>query len=298
MTDAVQTPAMRPSEEVKGRSLWVDAWRRLLRNRAALVSVVLLAAIALAAVLVPILSPIAYDDVFWDAINMPPDWASGHYFGTDDNGRDLFVRTMYGGRVSLTVGLVATFVSLVIGVAWGATAGFLAGRVDAVMMRIVDILYSVPFIFFVIMLTVVFGRHIVLIYVAIGAVSWLDMARIVRGQTMSLKRREFVEAAYAGGVRSATVIWRHIIPNCLGPVVVYVTLTVPNVILLESFLSFLGLGVQEPQTSWGVLISDGARIMETSPWALYIPAIMLAVTLACFNFIGDGLRDALDPKDR
>ncbi len=298
MTDAARSIAMPPSEEFKGRSLWADAWRRLLRNRAAVVSAVLLALIGLAAVLVPLLSPIAYDDVFWDSINTPPDFASGHYFGTDDNGRDLFVRTMYGGRVSLTVGLVATLVSLVIGVTWGAVAGFLGGRIDGVMMRFVDILYSVPFLFFVIMLTVAFGRHIVLIYVAIGAVSWLDMARIVRGQTMSLKRREFVEAARAGGVRQSRVILRHIIPNCLGPVIVYVTLTVPNVILLESFLSFLGLGVQEPSTSWGVLISDGARIMETSPWALCFPAAMLAVTLACFNFIGDGLRDALDPKDR
>jgi oligopeptide transport system permease protein len=298
MTDALHPPIVRPSEEVKGRSLWVDAWHRLLRNRAAVVSAVLLAVIALAAVLIPILSPIAYDDVFWDAINTPPDWASGHYFGTDDNGRDLFVRVMYGGRVSLTVGLVATFVSLVIGVAWGATAGFLAGRVDAVMMRIVDILYSVPFIFFVIMLTVVFGRHIVLIYVAIGAVTWLDMARIVRGQTLSLKRKEFIEAAHASGVTNFNIIRRHIIPNTMGPVVIYITLTVPSVILTESFISFLGLGVQEPQTSWGVLISEGAKVMESASWSLLFPAIFLGVTLFCFNFIGDGLRDALDPKDR
>ncbi len=283
--------AVAPAEEFKGRSLWSDAWRRLLHNRAAVASIGLLAVITLAAVLAPALSPYSYDDVSWDFINAPPDFASGHYFGTDDNGRDLFVRVMYGGRVSLTVGIVATLVSLAIGVTWGATAGFLGGRVDGVMMRIVDILYSVPFIFFVIMLTV-------LIYVAIGAVSWLDMARIVRGQTLSLKKREFVEAAHAGGVKPARVIRRHIIPNCLGPVIVYVTLTVPNVILLESFLSFLGLGVQEPQTSWGVLISDGARLMETSPWALVFPAVMLAATLGCFNFIGDGLRDALDPKDR
>ena len=295
---AIPPPVTSPSEEFKGRSLWSDARRRLLHNRAAVVSFGMLAVIALAAIFGPLLSPYTYDDVSWDFISTPPDLASGHYFGTDDNGRDLFVRVMYGGRVSLTVGMVATLVSLAIGVVWGATAGFLGGRIDGVMMRIVDILYSVPFIFFVIMLTVVFGRDIVLIYVAIGAVSWLDMARIVRGQTMSLKRREFVEAAHAGGVRTAVVIRRHIIPNCLGPVIVYVTLTVPNVILLESFLSFLGLGVQEPQTSWGVLISDGARLMETSPWALIFPAVMLAVTLGCFNFIGDGLRDALDPKDR
>ena len=291
-------PVTAPSEEIKGRSLWSDAWRRLLHNKAAVVSIVLLAIIALASIFAPFFSPYTYDDVSWDFVSAPPDFASGHYFGTDDNGRDLFVRVMYGGRVSLTVGMVATLVSLLIGVVWGSTAGFIGGRVDGLLMRIVDILYSVPFIFFVIMLTVVFGRAIVLIYVAIGAVSWLDMARIVRGQTMSLKKREFVEAAHAGGVKTATVIRRHIIPNCLGPVIVYVTLTVPNVILLVSFLSFLGLGVQEPQTSWGVLISDGARLMETSPWALVFPATMLAITLGCFNFIGDGLRDALDPKDR
>jgi oligopeptide transport system permease protein len=298
MTDAVIHPVVSPAEEVKGRSLWADAWRRLRRNRAAIASLVGLIVIALVCIVTPMLSPTAIDDVFWDSISAPPDFASGHYFGTDDNGRDLFVRTMYGGRVSLTVGLAATLVSLIIGVAWGATAGFLGGRVDGLMMRIVDILYSVPFIFFVIMLTVVFGRNIVLIYVAIGAVSWLDMARIVRGQTLSLKRREFVEAAHAGGVRNAVIVRRHIIPNCLGPVVIYITLTVPNVILLESFLSFLGLGVQEPATSWGVLIADGARIMDSSPWALIFPGAFLAVTLGCFSFIGDGLRDALDPKDR
>ena len=298
MTDAVIRPVVNPVEEVKGRSLWADAWRRLRRNRAAVASIVLLAVIAVVCIVTPMVSPIAIDDVFWDWVSSPPNIAAGHYFGTDDNGRDLFVRTMYGGRVSLTVGLVASLVSLIIGVAWGATAGFLGGRVDGVMMRIVDILYSVPFIFFVIMLTVVFGRSIILIYVAIGAVTWLDMARIVRGQTMSLKRREFVEAARAGGVRNAMIVRRHIIPNCLGPVVIYITLTVPNVILTESFLSFLGLGVQEPATSWGVLIADGARIMDTSPWALIFPGTFLAITLGCFSFIGDGLRDALDPKDR
>src|ERR1700682_1939010 len=276
MSVTVLPPTIATAEEIKGRSLWVDAWRRLLRNRAAVVSIVVLVFIAAACIILPMVSSIAYDDVFWDSVSSPPDFAGGHYFGTDDNGRDLFVRVMYGGRISLTVGVVATLVSLLIGVVWGATAGFIGGRVDGLLMRLVDILYSVPFIFFVIMLTVVFGRNIVLIYVAIGAVSWLDMARIVRGQTMSLKKREFVEAAHAGGVRTATVIRRHIIPNCLGPVIVYVTLTVPNVILLESFLSFLGLGVQEPQTSWGVLISDGARLMESSPWALIFPAVMLA----------------------
>jgi oligopeptide transport system permease protein len=196
------------------------------------------------------------------------------------------------------VGFTATMVSLVIGVIWGATAGFIGGRVDGFMMRIVDILYSLPFIFFVIMLAVVFGPRITLIYIAIGAVSWLDMARIVRGQTISIRRREFIEAAEASGVSRWRIITRHIIPNCLGPVVVYVTLTVPQVILLESFISFLGMGVQEPASSWGTLVSEGAEVMEIAPWALFGPALMLAVTLLCLNFIGDGLRDALDPKDR
>ena len=285
-------------EEVKGRSLWADALRRLLRNKAAVVSAVLLALIALSAILAPVLSPHPYDEVYWDRIDAPPDFAAGHYFGNDSNGRDLFARTLYGGRVSLTVGLAATVVSLVIGVLYGAAAGFIGGRVDSVMMRVVDVLYSLPFIFFVIMLTVVFERNLLLIYVAIGAVSWLDMARIVRGQTISLKRKEFIEAAVAGGVGTFNILRRHIIPNTLGPVVVYVTLTVPHVILTESFLSFLGLGVQEPDTTWGVLISDGAQIMETAPWSLLFPAAFLAVTLFCFNFLGDGLRDALDPKDR
>jgi oligopeptide transport system permease protein len=297
----MSTTTLPPSgfvEEVKGRSLWADALRRLLRNKAAVVSAVLLALIALSAIFAPVLSPHPYDEVYWDRIDAPPEFAAGHYFGNDSNGRDLFARTLYGGRVSLTVGLAATVVSLVIGVLYGAAAGFIGGRVDSVMMRVVDVLYSLPFIFFVIMLTVVFERNLLLIYVAIGAVSWLDMARIVRGQTISLKRKEFVEAAVAGGVGTFNILRRHIIPNTLGPVVVYVTLTVPHVILTESFLSFLGLGVQEPDTTWGVLISDGAQIMETAPWSLLFPAAFLAVTLFCFNFLGDGLRDALDPKDR
>ena len=287
-----------PVAEIKGRSLWADAWRRLVRNKAALVSMVLLAVIVLMAVLAPLLSPHPYDEVYWDRIAAPPDFLNAHWFGTDGNGRDLFVRTLYGARVSLAVGLAATLVSLVIGVAYGATAGFLGGKVDEVMMRVVDILYSLPFMFFVIILVVVFGRHIVLIFVALGAVEWLTMARIVRGQTLSVKRKEFIEAAHAAGVSDWRIVMRHVIPNVLGPVVVYVTLTVPEVIMTESFLSFLGLGVQEPYTSWGVLISEGAGQMESAPWMLIYPAAFLAVTLFCFNFIGDGLRDALDPKDR
>jgi oligopeptide transport system permease protein len=284
--------------EIKGRSLWAQAWRRLLRNKAAVVSIVLLSVIMLLAVLAPYLSPHPYDEVYWERIAAPPDLAAGFLFGTDGNGRDLFARTLYGARVSLAVGIAATLVSLVIGVLYGAIAGYLGGAIDEVMMRFVDVLYSLPFMFFVIILVVVFGRNIVLIFVALGVVEWLTMARIVRGQTLSIRRREFIEAARAAGVSSAVMIRRHIIPNVLGPVVVYVTLTVPEVIIIESFLSFLGLGVQEPNTSWGVLISEGADQMETAPWMLIFPATFLAVTLFCFNFIGDGLRDALDPKDR
>lgn len=284
--------------EVEGRSLWQDAWRRLLRNKAAVVSLVVLALIALMAIFAPWLSPHPFDEVYWDQIGMPPDFANAHWFGTDGNGRDLFVRTLYGARVSLAVGVAATLVSLVIGVVYGAAAGFLGGKVDEVMMRFVDILYSLPFMFFVIIMMVVFGRNIVLVFLAIGAVEWLTMARIVRGQTLSVKRKEFIEAAHAAGVPAWKIVVRHIVPNVLGPVIVFVTLLVPEVIIIESFLSFLGLGVQEPYTSWGVLISEGAGQMESAPWMLVFPATFLAVTLFCLNFVGDGLRDALDPKDR
>lgn len=293
-------------EEIKGRSLWVDARRRLLNNRAAMASIIILALVALLAILAPLLSPFAYDEVNYDIIACAPSWwpaqaactAPGHLFGTDAIGRDLFVRVLFGARVSLAVGLVATLVSLVIGVLYGATAGYLGGRIDGLMMRFVDVLYSLPFIFFVIILMVMFDRNFILLFVAIGAVEWLTMARIVRGQTLSLKQKEFIEAARAGGVSPFGIITRHVIPNVVGPVMVYVTLTVPGVILTESFLSFLGLGIQEPLTSWGVLISDGADQMETAPWMLLFPALFMAVTLFCFNFVGDGLRDALDPKDR
>ncbi|HEX6101591.1 MAG TPA: ABC transporter permease subunit [Alphaproteobacteria bacterium] len=289
-------PFSAPEEAIKGRSLWADAWRRLLRNRAAVASAIVLALVSIACFAAPWIAPYPIDDIDWENISTPP--SAAHWFGTDENGRDLFTRTLYGGQVSLMVGIVATLVSLAIGVIWGAVAGFFGGRVDAIMMRTVDILYSLPYMFFVILLVVFFGRNILLIFVALGAVQWLDMARIVRGQTLSLKRKEFIEAAHASGVSTFNIIRRHIIPNTLGPVVIYITLTVPSVILTESFISFLGLGVQEPQTSWGVLIAEGARVMETAPWSLIYPAIFLGVTLFCFNFIGDGLRDALDPKDR
>ncbi len=285
-------------EAIARRSLWIDAWGRLRRNRAAIAALAILLAVALMALFGPLLSPNSYDDILWDKIRQPPDWSAGLYFGTDENGRDLFVRTLYGARISLMVGLVATLVALAVGVSYGAVAGYLGGAADAVMMRLVDVLYSVPFIFLVILLMVLFGRNIVLIFAAIGAVEWLDMARIVRGQTLSLRRSEFVEAARALGLSNATMIRRHIVPNILGPVIVYATLLVPRVILVESLLSFLGLGVQEPMTSWGVLISDGARNIEAAPYLLVFPATFLAVTLFSFNFLGDGLRDALDPKDR
>jgi oligopeptide transport system permease protein len=258
------------------------------------------------ALLAPLLSPFAYDEINYDIIACAPSWwpaeaacrAPGHIFGTDSVGRDMFVRVLFGARVSLAVGLVATLVSLFIGVLYGAVAGYLGGRVDSLMMRAVDILYSLPFVFFVIILMVIFDRNFILLFVAIGAVEWLTMARIVRGQTLSIKHKEFIEAARAAGVGPLAIITRHVIPNVVGPVMVYVTLTVPGVILTESFLSFLGLGIQEPLTSWGVLISDGADQMETAPWMLLFPALFMAVTLFCFNYVGDGLRDALDPKDR
>jgi oligopeptide transport system permease protein len=240
----------------------------------------------------------AYDFTDFANTSIAPSWSTGHLFGTDTLGRDIYVRTLYGGRISLMVGIVATAVSLVIGVTYGAVAGYFGGRVDNVMMRIVDILYALPFMFFVILLMVFFGRSIFLIFVAIGAINWLDMARIVRGQTLSLKHREFVEAAQAQGVAASAIIRRHIVPNLLGVVAVYVTLTIPQVILVESFLSFLGLGVQEPMTSWGALVNEGSRELEGAAWMLVFPAAFLATTLFCFNFLGDGMRDALDPKDR
>jgi oligopeptide transport system permease protein len=282
----------------ESRSLWQLAWIRLRRNRAALGSAIVLGLMLLLVTFGPMLSPHAFDTPNWDYVSGPPSLANGHIFGTDAIGRDLFVRTLHGGRISLLVGLVATLVALVIGVTWGAVAGYAGGRIDNFMMRTVDVLYALPFMFLVILLMVVFGRHFILIFVAIGSYIWLDMARIVRGQTLSLKQREFVEAARALGVGDTAILFRHIVPNLLGVVAVYVTLTVPKVILVESFLSFLGLGIQEPYTSWGALVNDGAQDMSFAPWALIFPGLFLATTLFCLNFLGDGLRDALDPKDR
>lgn len=281
----------------RGRSLWDDALRRLLRNRAAVAGMIVLAVLVLAALVGPHLTPYAYDEINKNDVWVPP-LTGAHLLGTDSLGRDLLARLLMGLRVSLAIGLVATAVSLVIGVAWGAVAGYVGGRLDELMMRIVDVLYSLPFIFFVILLMVTFGSNIVLIFVAIGAVEWLTMSRIVRGQTLSLKHKEFIEAARAAGLGQGAIIARHIVPNLLGPVVVYVTLTIPAVILAESFLSFLGLGVQPPMASLGTLIANGAQDMELAWWLLVFPSATMVVTLLSFNFIGDGLRDAIDPKDR
>jgi oligopeptide transport system permease protein len=370
-TSACPTPPI-------GRSLWQDARIRLLRNRAAVASLIVLALMTLACVLGPLMTGHPYDRVYQDYVRVPaslsaypkaeglpaavqriasriratpsdvvaeatrvrlvltaqrpidqrllvyfdrsdrfgtpvitaneqegrrltlevPIKRQYFLFGTDSNGRDLLTRTLIAGRVSLAIGLLATGVALVIGVAYGATSGYLGGRIDMVMMRIVDVLYSLPFIFFVILLVVFFGRNFILMFLAVGAIEWLDMARIVRGQALSIRRQDYVLAAEALGVSTDGILRRHVIPNTLGPVVVYVTLLVPKVILLESFLSFLGLGVQEPMTSWGVLISDGARAIQATPWMLIFPAAFLVTTLFSLNFLGDGLRDALDPRDR
>ncbi len=296
-SDAETAPGLLPAAPPRGRSLWRDAGRRLWSNHAAVIAGFLLLIIVLAVIAAPWFAPHDYLTPDWERAASGPGTAAGHWFGTDAIGRDLFARTMIGGRISLAVGLLATLVSLLIGVVYGAIAGYFGGRIDDVMMRLVDVLYALPFMFFVILLMVVFQRHIVLVFVAIGAVNWLDMARIVRGQTLALRNRPFVEAARAIGVRPAAIIRRHIVPNLLGVVIVYATLTMPQVILVESFLSFLGLGVQEPMTSWGLLVNEGAQELEVAPWTLIFPALFLVATLFCLNFLGDGLRDALDPKD-
>jgi len=284
--------------EVEGRSLWQDARRLFIHNLAAFISLLVLLVITLFVVFAPMLSQFKYDDTDWAMMSAAPDTVSGHWFGTDSSGRDLLVRVAIGGRISLMVGIASALIAVLVGTLYGSLAGYLGGKIDSVMMRILEILNSFPFMFFVILLVTFFGRNILLIFVAIGMVSWLDMARIVRGQTLGLKRKEFIEAAQVGGVSTFKIVLRHIVPNVLGVVVVYASLLVPSMILFESFLSFLGLGTQEPLSSWGALLSDGANSMEVSPWLLMFPAGFLVVTLFCFNFIGDGLRDALDPKDR
>jgi len=266
------------------------------RNRAISVSGGIILATAVVALFGPWISPNDYISTDFDRLLLAPTTTGGHFFGTDDLGRDLFVRTMLGIRVTLLVAIVASFVSLIIGVTYGAVAGFVGGRVDAAMMRFVDTLYALPFIFFVILLMVAFERNFLLIFIAIGAVNWLDMARIVRGQTLSLKEREFVAAARLTGVSTGRIIFRHIAPNLIGIVVVYLTLTIPQAILVESLLSFLGLGVQEPRTSLGALVNAGVNLMEGASWTLLIPAGLLAMLLMSFNFLGDGLRDYFDAR--
>jgi len=272
------------------------ALQKLSGNRTVLVCLGILALLTVLSVLGPLASPYSLDAIAFNDSFIAPTFADGRLFGTDDLGRDLFVRTLKGTQITLLVALIASLVSLVIGVLYGATAGYVGGKTDALMMRAVDALYAMPFIFLVILLMVVFERSFFLIFVAIGAINWLDTARIVRGQTMSLKHRAFVDAARMTGVSSAAIILRHIAPNLLSVVTVYITLTIPQVILFESFLSFLGLGVQEPQTSLGALVSDGVTRMGLAPWMLLFPASFLALVLLCFNYLGDGLRDVLDPK--
>jgi oligopeptide transport system permease protein len=285
-------------EAPKGRSLTDDALRRLFANKAAVVSLFVLATIVVLAFAAPYFVPWDYAKVDWSAIRKPPDFDKGHFLGTDQNGRDLLARLLQGTQMSIIVAIVATVVSVVIGIVYGAVAGYYGGKVDAIMMRFVDIMYALPYILFVIILVVIFGRNPVLLFVGIGCLEWLTMARIVRGQTLALKEREFVEAAKAGGAKPWTIIMRHVVPNLTGPVVIYATLTIPEIIITESFLSYLGLGVQEPQTSLGTLISNGAPVAEVMPWLLISPAIVLISLLLCLTYIGDGLRDALDPKDR
>lgn len=284
--------------DVAGRSPWADARGRFLRNKAAVVSLCLLVFITLICIIGPWLLPHAFDASDWDAMSLPPSLKNWHFFGTDDSGRDLAVRSLVGGRVSLMVGFLATLSSVTLGLVWGATAGFMGGKVDAFMMRVVDMMYAVPYLLIAILMVTILGRAFYLVVITITVFSWMDMARVVRGQTLSLRSREFIEAARALGVPTRRIIFQHIVPNLLGVVVIYTTVTVPGVILTESVLSFLGLGIQEPMTSWGVLIHDGAAVMEVSAWMLLFPAGLLSLTLYCFNYIGDGLRDALDPKDR
>jgi oligopeptide transport system permease protein len=304
MTELATTPlpatdATPAAATVASRGFWADAWRRLRRNKAAMVAATVIVLITLVAFIGPTLSPHAFDAIDWDNMAVPPGGPNDHWLGTDRLGRDLYVRTLYGVQISLQIGLLATLVSLCIGVTWGATAGYLGGRIDELMMRFVDVLYALPYIFIVIILSTLFERgNIYVLFLAIGAVGWLTMARIVRGQTLSIKRKEFIEAALASGVSTPSILARHIVPNVIGPVIIYATLTIPQMILFESFLSFLGLGVQEPQASLGSLINEGAQEMESAVWMLLVPASFLVTLLTCFNFLGDGLRDALDPRDR
>jgi len=281
-------------EAPRGTSLWQDAWTRLKRNRLAMFGLAVISLLAVVSILTPWIAPYSYAEQNLVLGASPP--SLQHWLGTDNLGRDLLTRILYGGRISLLVGVLATSVALTIGVTWGTVAGYFGGRIDAVMMRIVDMLYALPFIIFIILLMVVFGRNILLLFLAIGAVEWLTMARIVRGQVLSVRRQEFIDAAITLGLSRPRIMFRHIVPNVLGPIIVYATLTIPSVMLLEAFLSYLGLGIQPPQSSWGSLINDGVETMEEYPWLLIFPGLALSITLFSLNFLGDGLRDALDPR--
>ena len=288
-------PAMNSiAQTEQGTSLWRDAWLRLRRNRLAVLGLTVLLLFIVIAAATPWIAPYDYAQQDLELGATPP--SAAHWLGTDIFGRDLLTQIMFGGRISLAVGFIATAVALLMGVTWGAIAGYMGGRVDTVMMRLVDIIYALPFMIFIILLMVVFGRNMLLLFLAIGAVEWLTMARIMRSQVQSLRQQEFVEAAISLGLPTAAIIRRYLIPNALGPIIVYTTLTIPSVMLLEAFLSFLGLGVQPPETSWGLLISYGAESMEEYPWLLLFPGLALTLTLFSLNFLGDGLRDALDVR--
>lgn len=294
MTDSTQTLMSSADAMPKGVSLWQDAWVRLRKNKLAMIGLAVLFLVIIVCLLAPWITPYGYEEQNLRLGATAP--SATHWLGTDTFGRDLLTRIIYGGRVSLAVGFIATAVALLVGVTYGAIAGYVGGRVDAIMMRLVDIFYALPFMIFIILLMVVFGRNLFLLFLAIGAVEWLTMARIVRGQVQSLRQMEYVEAAISLGLSPRAIIFRHVIPNVLGPVVVYTTLTIPQVMLLEAFLSFLGLGIQPPMSSWGLLISYGVESMEEYPWLLIFPGVALSLTLFALNFLGDGLRDALDPK--
>ena len=299
MSEAVALPPADVADQAPPRSQWRDGLARLRRNYAAVVGLVIVPLIVLACIFGPWIVP--YDptvpDFTLEPLAVPP-LSQGHLLGTDDLGRDLLARILVAGRTSLTIGFASALVAVVVGISWGAIAGYFGGVVDQVMMRVVDILYGLPFMFFVIMMNMELGRGLSSIFIAIAALLWLTVSVITRGQTLSLKQKEFIEAARAGGMRPLGIVRRHIVPNALGPVIVYASLLVPNVILSESFLSYLGLGVQEPATSWGVLISEGATALETAPWQLLCPGFFLVIVLLSMNFVADGLRDAFDPKDR
>ena len=290
----MNTEALGFESAEEGSSLWRDAWLRLRKNKLAIFGGSVLLFMIVVALLTPWIAPYSYEVQNLDLGATPP--SAEHWLGTDIFGRDVLTQIMYGGRISLAVGFIATAVALLIGVTWGAIAGYVGGKVDAVMMRLVDILYALPFMIFIVLLMVVFGRNILLLFLAIGAVEWLTMARIMRSQVQSLRQQEFVEAAVSVGLSPAAIIRRHVVPNALGPIIVYTTLTIPSVMLLEAFLSFLGLGIQPPATSWGLLISYGAETMEEYPWLLIFPGCALTLTLFSLNFLGDGLRDALDVR--